>query len=54
MATRIIVMADGTWDILGKAVVMSITDEAFNLLQSGCINVDEFQPKDVIEEREIE
>jgi len=55
MAThRIIVLSDGTWESVGEAKVMEITDDAYANLCDGYYKVNDFDEGDVISTKEVE
>jgi hypothetical protein len=55
MAKQIIVLSDGeTWEINGYASILTITDEAYDLLCGGQIKVKNIENKDILGETPIE
>lgn len=55
MAKQIIVFSDGdTWETNGYASILTITDEAYDLLCGGQIKVKHIENKDILGETPIE
>jgi len=55
MAKQIIVLSDGeTWETNGYASILTITDEAYDLLCGGQIKVKHIENKDILRETLIE
>jgi len=55
MAKQIIVLSDGeTWETNGYASILTITDEAYDLLCGGQIKVKHIENKDILRETPIE
>lgn len=50
MAKHIVVLSDGTWEALGAAEVLEITDDAFEQLSNGTIEPSDLQADDVLSE----
>lgn len=48
MAIKIVVLSDGTWEIIGDAAVWEITDEGYDDLCNGDYKPTGLQRKDVI------
>jgi hypothetical protein len=53
MATSIVILSDGTWEKIGGADIVTLTDEAYEKLCDGFITVNDLQADDVVAERKV-